>query len=115
VAIFVFGLVLGDKINLVYFWNFVKVISKKMSGVNEKVYNMYERRQAIPVLYVRGTHYDVGYDVVTFMILNLINSTQWHNDISDDSLSLKFKFKHTLTVNNQEHLTYCDFGKSNKI
>lgn len=25
---------------------------------------MYERRQAIPIIYVRGTHYDVGYDVV---------------------------------------------------
>lgn len=31
-----------------------------------KVYNMYERRQAIPIIYVRGTHYDVGYDVVSF-------------------------------------------------
>lgn len=30
----------------------------------KKVYNMYERRQAIPIIYVRGTHYDVGYDVV---------------------------------------------------
>jgi hypothetical protein len=30
-----------------------------------KVYNMFERRQAIPVLYVRGTHYDCGYDVVS--------------------------------------------------
>lgn len=36
----------------------------KMSVITKKVYNMYERRQAIPILYVRGTHYDVGYDVV---------------------------------------------------
>lgn len=35
-----------------------------MSVTTKKVYNMYERRQAIPILYVRGTHYDVGYDVV---------------------------------------------------
>ncbi|XP_070508633.1 beta-alanyl-dopamine/carcinine hydrolase [Chironomus tepperi] len=30
---------------------------------SRKVYNMYERRQAIPIIYVRGSHYDVGYDV----------------------------------------------------
>ena len=30
----------------------------------KKVYNIYERRQAIPIIYVRGTHYDVGFDVV---------------------------------------------------
>lgn len=36
-----------------------------MSGtVSKKVYNMFERRQSIPIIYVRGTHYDVGYDVV---------------------------------------------------
>lgn len=40
-------------------------ISPTMSGtVAKKVYNMYERRQSIPIIYVRGTHYDVGYDVV---------------------------------------------------
>jgi hypothetical protein len=37
---------------------------KVMSATTKKVYNMFERRQAIPVIYVRGTHYDVGYDVV---------------------------------------------------
>jgi hypothetical protein len=26
---------------------------------------MYERRQSIPIIYVRGTHYDCGYDVVS--------------------------------------------------
>lgn len=35
-----------------------------MSSTTKKVYNMFERRQAIPIIYVRGTHYDVGYDVV---------------------------------------------------
>jgi len=34
---------------------------------SRKVYNMYERRQAIPIIYVRGTHYDVGFDVVSFL------------------------------------------------
>lgn len=34
------------------------------STTTKKVYNMYERRQSIPIIYVRGTHYDVGYDVV---------------------------------------------------
>ncbi|CAO1412916.1 unnamed protein product [Diamesa hyperborea] len=33
------------------------------SDVVAKKYNMFERRQAIPVLYCRGTHYEVGYDV----------------------------------------------------
>jgi hypothetical protein len=33
-------------------------------ATTKKVYNMFERRQAIPIIYVRGTHYDVGYDVV---------------------------------------------------
>ena len=32
---------------------------------SRKVYNMYERRQAIPIIYVRGTHYEVGFDVVS--------------------------------------------------
>lgn len=64
---------IGDKIKSVYFWNFFVTIISKMSGVSEKVYNMYERRQAIPILYVRGTHYDVGYDVVIFSICNLIS------------------------------------------
>lgn len=35
-----------------------------MSVTTKKVYNMYERRQSIPIIYVRGTHYDIGYDVV---------------------------------------------------
>lgn len=35
------------------------------SDVVVKKYNMFERRQAIPVLYCRGTHYEVGYDVVS--------------------------------------------------
>ncbi|KAG5684573.1 hypothetical protein PVAND_013798 [Polypedilum vanderplanki] len=34
-----------------------------MSTTERKVYNMFERRHAIPIIYVRGTHYDVGFDV----------------------------------------------------
>lgn len=45
-----------------------------MSGVTKKVYNMYERRQAIPIIYVRGTHYDVGYDVVRGWHCHLVSS-----------------------------------------
>lgn len=40
-----------------------------MSQVTKKVYNYYERRQSIPIIYCRGTHYDVGYDVVSTNIL----------------------------------------------
>lgn len=41
---------------------------------------MYERRQSIPVLYVRGTHYDVGYDVVSDIYqikFKCINQCEW--------------------------------------
>lgn len=39
------------------------------SDVVAKKYNMFERRQAIPVLYCRGTHYEVGYDVVSLQLV----------------------------------------------
>lgn len=62
-----------------------------MSVTSKKVYNMYERRQAIPIIYVRGTHYDVGYDVVrkwkmfkqvicTCSSLNKIRAIDWKNN-----------------------------------
>lgn len=36
-----------------------------MERVTCRKYNMFERRQSIPIIYVRGTHYDVGFDVVS--------------------------------------------------
>lgn len=54
-------------------------LKKSFDGVGEmatttttrKVYNMFERRHAIPIIYVRGTHYDVGYDVVSILKVKL--------------------------------------------
>lgn len=41
-----------------------------------KAYNIYERRQAIPIIYVRGTHYDIGFDVVS-LLLSLVLLFMW--------------------------------------
>lgn len=61
-----------------------------MSSNGKKAYNMFERRQCIPIIYCRGTHYEVGYDVVKILILQ--NYT--------DSLELERYYYKTINVYN---------------
>lgn len=49
------------------------------------------RRQAIPILYTKGTHYDVGFDVVIYIrFLFLISRTYV---LKNESPSIKIRFK----------------------
>lgn len=49
------------------------------------------RRQCIPILYTKGTHYDVGFDVVRFFPLDFHFSkiTKFHSDLKKIILILK--------------------------
>lgn len=50
------------------------------------------RRQCIPIIYTRGTHYDVGYDVVSSFLFDFLishNETRFFvNDKTLDRLCL---------------------------
>lgn len=44
--------------------NFISVRQRKVSATSHKMAKV-ERYNGIPILYTRGTHYEVGFDVVS--------------------------------------------------